>query len=57
MVAVAAWFVRPVPGVKYVGVSGRQMATVALRLEGMAAPGTVTIDLGNGVQIVANRLP
>ena len=58
VLAVAAWFARPAPGVQYAGVSGtRVMATVALRLDGMAAPAAVTIDLGNGVHIVANRLP
>jgi hypothetical protein len=56
-IATAVFFLKPQPGLRYAGAAGKVSATVNLRLDGIAPPSTVTIDLGNGVQVVAARLP
>ena len=57
-VLVAAWWLRPVPSVRYVASAPGVSATVALRIDAtVAPPATLTIDLGNGVRMVASRLP
>jgi hypothetical protein len=54
---VTVWFVtRPRSAVRYAGAQGSVAATVALHLDGPAPP-SVTVDLGNGVRVVAARLP
>jgi hypothetical protein len=56
--ATSLFFLRRPPSVQYAGSVGSVAATVSLRLEGVgAAPQSVTLDLGNGVRLVANRLP
>jgi hypothetical protein len=56
--ATSLFFLRRPPSVQYAGAAGSVAATVSLRLDGTApAPQSVTLDLGNGVRLVANRLP
>jgi hypothetical protein len=54
--ATALFFVRPHPQLRYAGSAAGVAATVALRLDGPAPP-SVTVDLGNGVRVIAARLP
>ncbi len=58
-VASALFLWRSPPSVRYAGSAAGVSATVALRLESPSAvpPQTVTVDLGNGVRLVASRLP
>ncbi len=61
-VAVAVvWLARPVSQVRYVGelrtpAGGRVAASVSLRLDGIAPPAQVTVDLGGGLAVVAHKL-
>jgi hypothetical protein len=57
VLAVVLFLVRAPASVKYAGGSGGVSATVSLRLPGGPAPSQVTVDLGNGVRVVAARLP
>lgn len=58
IVATVTWFLRPAPRVRYAGEAAGVAALVSLKLpDGARAPDRLTIELGDGERLVAQRLP